>query len=283
MPRILCNNFIHNGEPRGASVLRSTVYSYLLLALYLCSAVNADFALNINSDGRIFSSALGKSQAKVDLKNNRLEVTGLKNYSIALDKEFLEIGDFYLSEDGNTIAWLLKRSYPRTDSAKVFSRRTALAIYDHGKKIFQFQAAEIFGKRLNLVQSSTSHTHWLRSMKMDFPGRTIDIETKSFRKIRIAMDSGEVLENVDDETWSSAAAIIEGKIDCQANLKTASWQCHADIERWWKGKGPRRISIDWPDLKKPTGAGGVFNAPQNLFILKSPKPAAWSIEKTLDR
>lgn len=234
---------------------------FMLLSSMMEVAVKADPAIVSNLDGDVFFSSDRMAQAKLTNNGFDIEVTklGHKLYKIqtpapfakpakrlswpsirsARDLGFLS-GNIYLSNDGNTLVWLLLPRFfghlvlvdfipvgsyghrvinPRPN--RELLKTPALALFCNGRLKRTYTLEELL-VRPELVEESSAHTRWLNSdenaqgkgprPKLSADGKFFSFETTSFREYVLNIQSGLMVEAKDKEVWAKPELVVRGRL-----------------------------------------------------------------------
>jgi hypothetical protein len=113
----------------------------------------------------------------------------------------------------------------------------AIYIYRDGKLVAQHHINDLIDRstprdpakrklhRKHLVEESTSHVRWIRTMPATI-GKTFAITTTSLRTITFDATSGKIKTQEDAPEWKRCDAIVSGKLDVAAGhvKKAYSWK-----------------------------------------------------------
>ncbi|MBS1996413.1 MAG: rhodanese-like domain-containing protein [Cyanobacteria bacterium SZAS LIN-2] len=193
----------------------------------------ADAEANVKRDGAVFQSRSKEAQAELVAGGAALKATanGKVLYTTEPPMERLSLGSAYISNNGETIAWLLSERFsgPYDDQAM---KAPALICFKNGKIIKSYSLAELLVRK-NMISRSASHTQWIPekhdtgwrfapTVLFAADGGRLEFETTSMRHYVCDPRTGNMTKSEDTEVWRDADVILYGEFTVegrQINLK----------------------------------------------------------------
>jgi hypothetical protein len=178
---------------------------------------------NIKRDGFKFPSVSHTAQATLMNRGTQYSVkaNGKHLYDSSPSIARLDLGDAYLSDDGQTLIWILANRFFGETSEEAL-QSPALIFFQAGEAVKQYTLAELL-VRPKLISSSTSHTQWiLEPMNANWrflaPVRftphenRLQFETTSFRQYVFDTKTGNMLSGGDTDLWKQSEVILYGEL-----------------------------------------------------------------------
>lgn len=126
-------------------------------------AAHADAVINWNKDGQEFVSESKRARVQVQLEKTELLVTTEKKQRhLKMSLDLLRTGNFFLSDNGEWIVWVLK------SMAALFPddpKNPVIVIFRNDKELKRFGLKDIGELKLS---HTVSHVLWIDSAKVDF-------------------------------------------------------------------------------------------------------------------
>ena len=178
---------------------------------------------NIKRDGFKFPSVSHTAQATLMNQGTQYSVkaNGKHLYDSSPSIARLDLGDAYLSDDGQTLIWILANRFFGETSEEAL-QSPALIFFQAGEAVKQYALAELL-VRPKLISRSTSHTQWiLEPMNANWrflaPVRftphenRLQFETTSFRQYVFDTKTGNMLSGGDTDLWKQSEVILYGEL-----------------------------------------------------------------------
>jgi hypothetical protein len=178
----------------------------------------------------VFESA--SKEARADLPANGTSYTVSVNrklvYSTSPPVKRLHLGRVFISNDGQTIAWLLDDRFDGNINPlpgiidQIALNSPALICFHKGKLIKSYSLADLL-VRTRLLSVSVSHTEWISEKRdgnwkfsptVNFAsdGSRLEFETTSMRRYVFNPQTGQILSGEDTNIWKEADVIAYGEI-----------------------------------------------------------------------
>lgn len=179
-------------------------FSFLVLMFVVfCfhpTTARADAVANINQQGRLFfGSAASGTQARVDLNQNLLIViTERERKKIKLPLKLLKYGNFYISDDGSWVVWVLKAYALSAQGEDLFGNSPILISFHNGQEVQRISYNLL---RFKNKSSSVSHVHWANISNPNFTTQEIYLsEPGDERHARVNWATGKVIVTLEEKS-----------------------------------------------------------------------------------
>jgi hypothetical protein len=138
------------------------IFGFVVM-LSLSQPAHADAVINWNRNGQEFVSQAKGARVQIQFeKTELLVITERKRRRIQLSLELLRTGDFFVSENGDWVIWILKSSAAISPEDP---KNPVIIIFYNEKEQKRFGLKDIG----NLpVTKSVSHSRWRQSVTVDF-------------------------------------------------------------------------------------------------------------------
>ncbi|HXH30294.1 MAG TPA: hypothetical protein VNJ01_05755 [Bacteriovoracaceae bacterium] len=231
---------------------------FFFLSLY--AHAHADFVDNINANGQVYRSLHSNATATVRLGPvNDLVVDSRKKnktYHLPLDPYHLKHGDFYVSENGDLVVWMLKPSFL---SNQVKEDTDGLMVFKDGKELGKLALRKLIDD-FQAIPQTTSHSHWLLNEKYDFDLDQLLLTTSEYKTFIIDLSRVRILKESFLDSHNDAPIIVRGHFEQQSEVDRFSGApVKLNVTKWIKGNYPhKQIEITGLGPKEHLPSGGPF-------------------------
>jgi len=189
----------------------------------------ADAVANIQTDGATVQSLSKAAQAELVDGGTAYKVTvnGKLLYTTSPIVAGLNLGTAHISDDGQTIAWLLADHFCGVIDNKSL-QAPAVIFFHKGQMVKTYGLSELL-IRNSLVSRSVSHTQWIpetRDANWNFQptvkfapdGSKLEFETTSMRHYTFDPRTGNMTNGEDSTVWKNSDVILYGQFTAESGV-----------------------------------------------------------------